>query len=267
MSDNPRIGVALGSGGARGFAHVGVLRVLEEAGIRPQLITGSSMGALIAGVYATGAPVAMMERVATTLPLGRWLDPAVPRMGLFNGARIHELIKVLTKNRTFEEAVVPLAIVATDLERGERVTFREGPIHDAVRASISIPGLFKPHRVDGRLLVDGGVIDRVPIDAARELGADFVIAVDVGLFDKLPPIKNIWDVLIQSMDIMEREVFRYRIESADFVVRPQLDFLSSTSLKVAPQAVQRGRAAMEAALPRLRDALAAFALTQRNAHA
>ncbi len=250
-----RLTVALGSGGARGFAHIGVLQALEEAGIRVSGVAGSSMGALIGAVYATGAPVVMLERIATHLPLGHWIDFTVPRMGLIAGERLQELLKLLTKAQTFEQTKIPLAVVATDLELGERVVFRSGPIHEAVRASIAIPGIFTPHSYQGRLLVDGGVIDRVPIDAARLLDADFVLAVDVGLFERLPPVRNVLDVVIQSMDIMEREIFRHRILQADYVVRPQLELMSATSFSNIGEAIEAGRQAMRASLGGLWEAL------------
>lgn len=250
-----RIGVALGSGGVRGFAHIGVLQALAEADIPVHAVSGSSMGALIAGVYATGAPLRIMEQIATHLPIARWIDFTVPRLGLVSGQRVHELLRLLTKGHTFEEAKIPLAIVATDIELGERVEFTAGPIHEAIRASIAIPGIFQPYRYMGRLLVDGGVIDRVPIEAVRGLGADFVIGVDVGLFEKLPPVKHLLDVLLQSMDIMQREIFRYRMLDADFVVRPRLDLMSSTSFSGADRAIAAGRDTMRELLPDLRQAL------------
>ncbi len=251
MQDHPRIGLALGSGGTRGFAHIGVLQVLEEAGFTIDAIAGSSMGSLIASVYATGSPIERMEQLAVHLPLKRWVDVTVSRLGLVAGQRFHELIKLLTKNMNFTETQIPLAVVATDIELGERVVFTSGPIHEAVRASIAIPGIFVPYQINGRMLIDGGVIERVPIQAVRDLGSDFVVAVDVGLFDRLPPVKNTWDVIVQTMDIMEREVFRNRILHADFVVRPKLDLMSSISFSGIHLAIEVGRQAMHAALPEL----------------
>jgi len=250
-----RIGVALGSGGTRGFAHIGVLQTLQAAGVPIDVIAGSSMGALIASVFATGAPLSQMERLAVHLPLGRWIDVTVPRLGFVSGERLHRLIELLTKGKTFAETDLPLAVVATDLELGERVVFTEGLIHETVRASIGIPGIFVPYRIGDRLLIDGGVIDRVPIKAARELGADFVIAVDVGLFDRLPPVKHVVDVIVQAIDIMEREVFRFRVQDADFVVRPPLDLMSSTAFTGIDRAIAIGRSAMKEALPDLRTLL------------
>ena len=251
VPETPRIGLALGSGGARGFAHIGVLQVLEEAKVPVHVISGSSMGSLIGAIYATGAPVKRIEQLACHLPVTQWIDVTLPRMGVIAGERFHRLIKLLTKELNFDQTVIPLSIIATDLETGERVTFTEGPIHEAVRASVAIPGVFTPYRYHGRILVDGGVIDRVPIQAARELGAEFVIAVDVGLFDKLPPVKNVVDVIVQSIDIMEREVFRYRVLDADFVVRPALDLMSSIAFNSAEKAIEVGRTAMQGALPQL----------------
>jgi len=245
------VGVALGSGGTRGFAHIGVLQVLSEAGIAVNCIAGSSMGALIAAIYATGAPLDLMERVATHLPLARFIDVTIPRLGLVSGERLEKLITLLTKGKTFAQTSIPLAVVATDVELGERVVLTEGLIHQAVRASIGIPGIFVPYRLANRLLIDGGVIDRVPIRAVRELGAQIVIAVDVGLFDRLPPIRHVVDVVVQAIDIMEREVFRYRVLDADFVVRPELELMSSTALSGVDKAIAAGRAAMQSALPGL----------------
>ncbi len=251
MKAGPKIGIALGSGGARGLAHIGVLEVLEEHRIPISGVSGSSMGALLGAIYATGAPITMMKRLAMNLPISQWVDLTMPRMGFVLGQRIHKMIRLLTKERTFAETVIPLAVVATDLELGERVVFMSGPIHEAVRASIAIPGIFVPHRINGRMLVDGGVIDRVPISAARDLGCDLVVAVDVGLFDRLPPVKNVIDVIVQSIDIMEREVFRNRILDADFVVRPKLDLMSSTSFTGIDRAIEAGREAMQALIPDL----------------
>ncbi len=257
MAQRPKIGLALGSGGARGFAHIGVLQTLLHHGIPIDVIAGSSMGALLGAVYATGAPLTMMERLACHMPTTSWIDFTVPHRGFVAGERIHQLIKMLTKDYTFAQTTLPLAIVATDVERGERVVFTEGKLHDAVRASISIPGIFVPYEYQGRLLVDGGVIDRVPIMAARELGSDIVIAVDVGYFEKLPPGKNIIHIIIQATDIMQREMFTHSILHADFVVRPELDLMSATSFAGTgvEKAIEAGRSKMEALMPSLLEFL------------
>lgn len=241
----PRIAVALGAGGARGFAHIGVLQVLEEMGIRVDLVAGSSMGSLIGAYYCSGMDTRYIETLAVNLKRRHWIDFTVPKMGLVNGQRIMDMVRFLTQGKNIEELPIPLAIIATDVEKGERVVFREGPIHQAVRGSISIPGIFTPHRYGGRLLVDGGVIDRVPVNVAREMGADIVIGVDVGVFDREVQVKSIFDVIFQSIEIMEREILRARILSADVMIRPDVGHISSTAFTQIEECIALGRESAE----------------------
>src|SRR5690606_27703270 len=138
-----------------------------------------------------------------------WLDYTVPKMGFVTGEKIKEMVRILTHGKHIEQLNIPLAIVATDLEKGERVVFTQGPVAQAVRASISIPGIFVPEEVDGKLLVDGGVIDRVPITVAKDLGADVVIGVDVGMIATETKLTSIFDVIAQTIQVMEREIFRF----------------------------------------------------------
>jgi NTE family protein len=241
----PRIGLALGAGGARGFAHIGVLQILEKMGIRVDMIAGSSMGSLIGAYYCSGMDTTYMESLAIHLKRRHWIDFTVPKMGFVSGSGIMEMVRFLTKNQNIEDLPIPLAVVATDVEKGERVVFREGPIYQAVRGSISIPGIFVPHRYDGRLLVDGGVIDRVPVNVAREMGADIVIAVDVGLFERETKVKSIFDVIFQSIEIMEREILRMRMINADVVIRPDVGHISSTAFTHIEECIRIGREATE----------------------
>jgi NTE family protein len=242
----PRIALALGAGGARGFAHVGVLQVLEKMGVKIDMIAGSSMGSLVGALYCTGMQTRYLEQLAVNLKRRHWIDfMVVPKMGFVNGTRIMEMVRFLTKGLNLEDLEIPLAVVATDVEKGERVVFREGPIWEAVRGSISIPGIFVPHRYQGRVLIDGGVIDRVPITVAREMGADIVIAVDVGLFEKEVQVKSVFDVIFQSIEIMEREILRTRMLNADLVIRPDVGHISSTAFTQIDDCVALGREATE----------------------
>ncbi|MDI3327115.1 MAG: patatin-like phospholipase family protein [Alicyclobacillaceae bacterium] len=238
----PKIGLALGAGSARGFAHIGVLQVLEEHGIPIDCMAGTSMGALIAALYASGITPGDLAKLAVSLPRKSWVDPTVPRMGLVLGDRIMEVVRFLTKGLALEHLTPPLWVVATDLERGERVVFREGPAYRAVRASISIPGIFVPFMSEGRLLVDGGVVERVPIRTVREMGADIVVAVDVGK-GQAGPVRHIFDVILQSIDIMEREMVNARLPEADFVIQPDMGDMGSTAFGQAGEMIERGRAA------------------------
>ncbi|MGE5704444.1 MAG: patatin-like phospholipase family protein [Clostridia bacterium] len=236
----PKIGLALGSGGARGFAHIGVLKVLEEYEIPVDYLAGSSMGSMVAAFYANGIKPHMMEKLALNLKRKHWLDVIVPNLGFVAGQKIKELIRLLTHGKHIEQLDIPLAIVATDIERGERVVFKEGPVDQAVRASISIPGIFVPEKVNGRVLVDGGVIDRVPITVAKELGADIVIAVDVAQFDTQIQVNSIFEVIAQAIDVMEREILRHRIVSADLVIRPDVGHYSSIAYSGVQEIIAEG---------------------------
>lgn len=252
----PIVGVALGSGGARGFAHIGVLKALEAKGIEIDMLAGSSMGSLIAAVYANGIEPHMMGKLALNLKRKHWLDLTVPTLGFVAGDKIKQLIRLLTHGKRIEELKRPLAIVATDIESGERVVFREGPVDQAVRASISIPGIFVPEKVGNRLLVDGGVIDRVPVTVIREMGADIVIAVDVAQVDTPMKVSSIFDVIAQTIDVMEREILRHRIIAADLVIRPDVGHYSSIAYSGVEEIMELGERAGEAHAEQIQELIA-----------
>lgn len=177
-----KIGLVLSSGGARGTAYVGVLKVLEENGIIPDVITGSSIGAEIGGAYAAGVPIERIEsywRSTSWAKVAKTLFPTVPWSGWSSGREVSRFLRDLFGDRRIEDLPIPYAAVATDLKTGKAFPIRSGPIARAIRASLSVPGLFVPVWIDDRLFIDGGVSDPIPVDVARSLGADVVIAVDV----------------------------------------------------------------------------------------
>lgn len=177
-----KIGLALSSGGARGAAHVGVLKVLEEAGIVPDVIVGTSMGAEFGGAYAAGIPVSELEELLQSTSFGRVfrsLLPTIPWSGWSSGNAIRRFLRDLLGDRTIEGLPIQFGAVVTDLESGLPITLTEGSLVEAIRASLSVPGLFTPVWIDGHLCIDGGVSNPLPVDTARALGADAVIAVDV----------------------------------------------------------------------------------------
>ncbi|WHY02273.1 patatin-like phospholipase family protein [Neobacillus sp. DY30] len=223
----PKIGLALGSGGARGFAHLGVIKVLKEAGIPIDLIAGSSMGALVGSFYGAGIEIDRLYKLSTAFKRKYFLDFTVPKMGFIAGKRVKEFIKVFTHGKNIEELSIPIGIVATDLLTGEKVIFKQGPVAEAVRASISIPGIFVPEKYNGRILVDGGVSDRVPVSVVKEMGADIVIAVDVSRVKRNAEITSIYDVIMQSIDIMQTEIINYREIASDVMIRPPVEVYSS----------------------------------------
>ncbi|KUP07323.1 esterase [Bacillus coahuilensis p1.1.43] len=220
--NRPTVGLALGSGSARGFAHLGVIKVFEEEGIPIDYIAGSSMGALVAALYTAGQNIDDLYKLSTGFRRKYFIDVTVPKMGFISGNKIKEFIKLFTYHKNIEDLAIPTAIVATDLQKGEKVVFTKGSIADAVRASISIPGVFVPERIDGRLLVDGGVIDRVPVSVVKDLGADIVVAVDVSEVNKNIEIQTIYDVIMQSIDILQVEIIENREIESDVMIRPHL---------------------------------------------
>ena len=190
MRARKKIGLALGSGGARGIAHMGVLRALREAGLEADAVAGTSMGALVGMGLAAGRLDSMREIVLNLdwrQAMRYFVEARIPRSGLIDGARVLEFIRLHARDRRLEELEIPCAAVATDLASGAEVVMDSGETAEAIRASIAIPGLFTPVHRKGRLLVDGGLVNPVPVNVARKLGADVVIAVDVAHFEPLTP--------------------------------------------------------------------------------
>jgi NTE family protein len=181
LGHRPGIGLALGSGSARGLAHLGVIRAIEDAGIEVGFIAGSSMGALIGAIHAAGK----LDELEASFQGFDWkktasfFDVVLPKSGLLDGARISELVRAHIHADTIEALPIPFAAVATDIVSGEEVVIRSGDVIEAVRASISVPGIFTPVRSNGHILVDGGITNPVPVSAARAMGAGIVIAVDL----------------------------------------------------------------------------------------
>jgi NTE family protein len=225
--ERPRVGLALGSGGARGFAHLGAIKVLKDEGIPIDLIAGSSMGALVGCFYGAGIEIENLYQLSVAFKRKYFLDFTVPKMGFIAGKKVKEFIRFFTHGKNIEDLIVPLGVVATDLMSGEKVVFKEGPVAEAVRASISIPGIFVPEKYNGRLLVDGGVSDRVPVSVVREMGADIVIGIDVSRVGRYTEISTIYDVIMQSIDIMQTEIYNNREIASDVMLRPSVEMYSS----------------------------------------
>lgn len=250
LMERPTVGLALGSGAAKGYAHIGVLQVLEREKIPIDLIVGSSIGSLIGALYAAGISPIMLERLAYQIRRRNWMDISVPKKGLIAGNKIEAIIKLLTKNLNFDQLMIPLGVVATDLCKRQTVLIKDGNVASAVRASIAIPGIFCPVEENERVLVDGGVLERVPGSMARAMGADFVIGVELGFSDYLPP-KNIYDVLIQTFDVMGREIQKLKQYDCDVLIFPKLSDVDSLDFNKVEKCIIEGRKAAEEALPKI----------------
>ena len=243
--ERPKVGIALCSGAIRGMAHIGVLEVFEEAGIPVDMIAGTSAGSLVGGLYALGLELKYLKQLATNIRWEHISDLTVPRRGLIAGKKFLDFLKFLTQNKTFEDLEIPFKAVATDIERGERIVLESGSVAEAIRASTSIPGIYVPFEKDGRLLVDGAIVDRIPISLVKEMEADIIIGVDVGFNIGYSKLNNIFEILIQTTDIMVREVSRERWIDADILIKPEVGQYPGMDMSNADKIIQAGREAAE----------------------
>ena len=260
-----KIGLALGGGAARGFAHVGVIAVLEEAGLKPQIVVGTSAGSLVAALYATGKTSAQLQQTALNMEevaITDWMLPIFGR-GMFRGEALARYVNELTANRLIENMAIPLGIVATDLGNGQAVLFQKGDTGTAVRASSAVPAVFVPVRINGRDYVDGGLVSPVPVRFARQMGADVVVAVDISIPPEANPASDTLQILLQTFAIMGKSINQYELKDADVVVRPSQIGLKSADFSARQRAMDAGRAAMLAALPALKARLALGAAAAR----
>ncbi len=252
----PKLGLALGGGFARGIAHIGVLKVLEENDLTPDYLAGTSVGSLIAGGYASGATIEELTRVARGI---RWRDFArwtISRMGFASNERMEAFVRRFFRALRFEDLQIPLAVVATDLVKGQAVVFTSGDLSTALRASCAYPGLFLPVAHNGSLLVDGGLVWSVPTKPVAELGADIVVAVplDAGRGPVNP--KSMLEVVGRSLSIAMDTADPLWREHADLIVEPLVGQYGWDDFDHAEEMIRAGERAMREALPRLRELLA-----------
>lgn len=255
----PKIGLALGGGAARGFAHVGVIQVLEEAGIPPVLVTGTSAGSLVAALYASGKNGAQLQKVAESMDestIADWTLPLFGR-GVLRGEALAKYVNAQVGQKLIETMPLPLGIVATDLNSGNDMLFQRGDTGTAVRASSAVPAVFTPVKINGRDYVDGGLSSPVPVRAARKMGAELVIAVDISSPPEGSSATGTIEILLQTFSIMGKSINGFELKDADVVVRPVLTGVSSSDFSSRKRSIEAGRQAMLQALPQLRLAIAA----------
>jgi NTE family protein len=256
-SSRPGIGLALGGGFARGFAHLGVLQVLEQHQIPISHIAGTSVGSILGAAYASGAPLGRIIATCRTLrfrDIARW---RVSRLGLASNQRLGGLVERVFESRHFEDLRIPMAIVATDLTSGEPVVFTRGNLVDAIRASCAFPGLFQPVEIGTRCLADGGLVAPVPTRAARALGAAHVIGVSVGMQDGYSSApSNIFQVVSRAVSAAQKHQHEVWEQHANLVLRPDVQSLAWDDFDRAEEAIAAGAAAAQRALPRIQKLLA-----------
>lgn len=228
IAKNKKVGIALGGGAILGAAHLGVLRALLEAGVKIEFIAGTSIGAFIAALFACGKELDEIEEILIKLD---WLDItkfSLSRLGLLSNEKLGEQLIKLTGVESIDDTEMPLGIVATDISSGDRVVFTKGSLGVAVRASSCVPGAFIPVKHDGMMLVDGGLVDNVPVSVVRDLGADFVIGVDLSACRSFQKPADLIDVLVNSIDIAIDRATNMRTSDADLLITPELSKGSRT---------------------------------------
>ncbi len=253
----PKLGLALGGGAARGFAHIGVLQVLEEEGITPDFVTGTSAGSLVAAFYASGKSGAQLSWLADAMDesqLTDWTLPFVGR-GVLRGEALVKYINTQLNGLKIEDMKIPLGIVATDLQSGEGILFRRGDVATAVRASSAVPSVFEPVRIGNKDFVDGGLVSPVPVRYVKQMGAQFIIAVDISSRPEDAKTSDMLRVLLQTFSIMGKSISQWELVQADVVVRPDLPNVGSTEFSARKKSIEAGRAAMKLALPQVKAAL------------
>lgn len=252
MSQNKKLGLVLGAGAARGFAHIGVLEVMFEHRIPVDIITGTSIGALIGGLYATGTDIYFMESYAKKIDLSRFLDFSLRDGGIVRGRRIEGLLRILTGNKSISQLNIPYACAAIDAVTGKSITFSEGGLYEAIRASISMPGIFAPYEINGEHYIDGGTLERMPIRAARDLGADIIVAVDVSWRGQERDVpKNSIQAMQAALSIAGWYISSENEKAADILIAPDVYKTNPFSSKECEFCIGQGRAAAEQAIPQI----------------
>ena len=259
----PGIGLALGGGFARGYAHLGVLRVLEEHHIPISCISGSSIGSILAAAYASGASLPSIIAKCREIRFRDFARWRVSRFGLASNKRLGALVHRFFDSNQFEDLAIPTAIVATGLGTGDPVIFKQGSLADAIRASCAFPGLFEPVMIGTRCLADGGLVAPVPTRAARELGAESVVGISVGLHDghRGAPT-NIFQVVSRAVSAAQKHQLEAWERHANLVLRPDVQSIAWDDFERIDDAIEAGAAAARSALPQLRRLL----FQQQDAH-
>lgn len=226
--EDPKVGLAMGGGAALGAAHIGVLKALEEHGQQIDFVSGTSIGAMIGAFYSFGLEVEQIEEIAVNL---KWLDVSslsISKMGLLSNKKLGNLIRKHLGTVNIEDAPTPLAITATDLASGNKVVFKEGDLATAVMASTCVPGIFIPVETDGKMLVDGGLVENVPVESLRGMGAEKIIAVDINAMRLYKKPDDIIEVITNALDIAIENLSKTTKADVDLLIRPKLSSFSRT---------------------------------------
>lgn len=251
-----KIAVVLGAGASRGFAHIGVLKILESNKVPIHMIVGTSAGSFVGSLYAYGFNAFQLQKMALSIEKGDIIDLTIPDNGFVKGEKLEEYINSTLRNTPIEKLRIPFYAIATGVPNGQEVVFGQGNTGTAVRASCSIPGVFRPAKVGDRMYVDGGVVSPVAVDAARRYGADIIIAVDISAdFDTKQPEGTI-DTILQSINIMYSKLATIQTSKADVVIKPKVGHIGSADFEKRHEAILEGEKAALEALPAIQNIIA-----------
>ncbi|MES2721205.1 MAG: patatin-like phospholipase family protein [Pseudomonadota bacterium] len=252
----PVVALVLGGGGAKGFAHIGVIKVLESHGIRPQLVVGTSAGSFVGGLYASGLSPFALQQLALSLEESDVRDLTLSRQGFLLGQKLQDYINVKVKQQAIQSFPLRFAAVATEADTGRKVVFMRGNAGQAIRASCSIPNVFVPVTIAGKEYVDGGLVSPIPVETARDLGADIVIAVDISARPVAGQTRSAWALLDQTINIMGQQAINRELPLADVVIKPQVLGVGTLELESKHQSLLEGERAAQVKLPAILAAIA-----------
>lgn len=250
-----KIALVLGAGSSKGFAHVGVIKILEANKIPIHMIVGTSVGSVVGAFYAYGIGAFDLQKLSFQVEQKDIVDITFPENGFIKGEKLEEFVNKTIKYTPMEKLKIPFYAIATEIQNGEETVLGRGNTGQAVRASCSIPGVFKPVKIGNKVFVDGGVLSPVPVDAARRLGADIVIAVDISSSSERMPPANTIETLLQSIHIMYSKLASIQVSKADIVIRPRVSHIGSSDFSKRHEAILEGEKAALDALPKIMEIL------------
>jgi len=254
----PVIAVALGGGGAKGFAHIGVLKVLESHGIKPQIVTGTSAGSFVGSLYASGKTPYQLQQLALNFKESDIRDLTISRQGILQGQKLQDFVNKNVGNKAIEQFPIRFAAVATRLDNGKKSEFIKGNVGQAVRASCSIPNVFVPATIGGVQYVDGGLVSPIPVKTAKAMGADIVIAVDISARPAAGKSGNIFGLLDQTINIMGQQSINEELDQANIVIQPKVGHIGTLDLKASNETILEGEKAAQAQIRAIQKAITDF---------
>lgn len=254
----PVVAIALGGGGAKGFAHIGVLKVLESHGIKPKIVTGTSAGSFVGSLYASGKSPYQLQQLALNFKESDIRDLTLNRQGFVLGQKLQDYVNQQVGNKAIQQFPIRFAAVATRLDNGRKADFIKGNAGQAVRASCSIPNVFVPATIAGTKYVDGGLVSPIPVKTAKDMGADLVIAVDISARPTANTPMNMWGLLDQTINIMGQQSIHEELRQANVVIQPKVGHIGTLDLKASNQTILEGEKAAQLKIRAIEKAISDF---------